>query len=91
MWQTKTTIPFLSLTPTYAVTNVIGFKQPFAIAATPDSKKVYVTNLRNNSVAIINATNQVTSFSIGRGPYGVAVTPDGTELYVIALKTTMSL
>ena len=57
---------------------------PYGIAVSPDGTKVYVTNLGNNKVSVIDtATNTViTNVPVGSIPIGVAVTPDGSKVYV---------
>src|SRR5271157_3888426 len=49
------------------------------VVVTPDGTKVYVANVGNNNVSVIDtATNKVTASVDGlNGPYGVAVTLDG--------------
>jgi YVTN family beta-propeller protein len=54
------------------------------VAATPNGKKLYVTNPSNNTVSIVDTTTKkVTSkVDVGWKPCGVVVTPDGTKVYV---------
>ena len=55
------------------------------IGVSPDGSKVYVTNIGDNIVSVINtATNTVVGMPIPVGgfPTGVAVTPDGRKVYV---------
>lgn len=57
---------------------------PYGVAVTPDGSKVYVTNLNDNAVSVIDtAMNKViTTISVGPNPLAVAVTPDGSKVYV---------
>src|SRR5262249_46323987 len=56
---------------------------PTAVAASPDSSKVYVTNSGANTVSVIDtATNTViNTITVGFGPFGLAVTPNGKEVF----------
>ena len=57
--------------------------EPFGVAVTPDGSKVYVTNVRDNTVSVIDTTtNTVIGFPIpvGGNPVGAAVTPDGSRV-----------
>ncbi|HEY3361485.1 MAG TPA: TIR domain-containing protein [Methanosarcina sp.] len=58
---------------------------PTEVAVTPDSKKVYVSNLASNTVSVIDtATNTVSAtVPVGSSPYGIEVAPDGTRTYVV--------
>ncbi len=58
--------------------------EPMCVALTPDDKKAYVTNMRSNTVSVINAqTFQVIkTIPVESEPFGCAVTPDGKKLYV---------
>src|SRR6202007_1264327 len=58
---------------------------PRGVAVTPDGSKVYVTNLGDNTVSVIDtATNTVTGSTIpvGDNAEGVVITPDGSRVYV---------
>src|SRR5580693_8097709 len=72
-------------TTTFSVTATIGVGgKPEGVAVDPDTGTVYVTNLKNNNVSVIDeATNQVTTtigVGVGAGagadPAGAAVDPD---------------
>jgi YVTN family beta-propeller protein len=75
--QTPRLFEFHSHTP--AVAAQAG---PSANAVT--STLVYITDLDNSTVSVIDtATNTVTTtIPVGTGPSGVAVTPDGATVYV---------
>jgi YVTN family beta-propeller protein len=62
---------------------------PDGVVASPDGKKVYVTNRNSNSISVIDtATNNVTAtVKVGEEPWGVAVSPDGKKVYVTNLKS----
>jgi YVTN family beta-propeller protein len=58
---------------------------PYAIALTPDGSRVYVSNLADNKMSVVNtATNAVTDIPMGSyyGPKGIAMSPDGSKVYV---------
>jgi YVTN family beta-propeller protein len=57
---------------------------PFAVAAHPDSSKVYVTDSDNSTVTVIDTASQNISqtVTVGTSPKGIAVHPDGTRVYV---------
>lgn len=59
---------------------------PIEIVATPDGRKLYVTN-RNGTVSVIDtATNSIKTTIFlpgGAGPQGIAITPDGLRAFVV--------
>jgi YVTN family beta-propeller protein len=57
---------------------------PVGVAVDAAAHTVYVTNLGDNTVSVINeATNTVTgTIPVGSGPYGVAVDPAARTVYV---------
>ncbi|WPV01635.1 beta-propeller fold lactonase family protein [Mucilaginibacter sp. cycad4] len=53
------------------------------VVATPNGKKVYVTDHYSNTVSVINtASNTVSSTIEVNSSYGIAVNPDGSRVYV---------
>jgi gliding motility-associated-like protein len=57
--------------------------KPAGIVATPDSKRVYITNSYSNQVSVVNVETQaVSSITVGNSPYGIAISPDGKTVYV---------
>lgn len=56
----------------------------FETKACTGGPALYVTNVRGNSVSVIDiATNEVTkTISVGRSPRGIAFSPDGATAYV---------
>lgn len=58
---------------------------PGGIAVSPDSKKVYVSNNGDNTVSVIDTSdnNSVTSVNVGFSPSGITVSPDGSKVYVV--------
>ena len=52
-------------------------------AASPDGKRIYVSNGRGGTVSVIDvATDSVTAtIPVGQRPWGIALTPDGRKLY----------
>ena len=60
-------------------------EEPSGVAVSPDGGTVYVTNFQDDSISVIDTTdNSVSSTirSVGDGPYGIAVAPSGDYLYV---------
>jgi phospholipase C len=57
---------------------------PYGIAATPDKRKLYVTNAGESSVSVISPwSNTVrSSVRVGLYPHGIAISPDGRLAYV---------
>ncbi|WP_314251654.1 YncE family protein [Streptomyces kutzneri] len=55
-------------------------------AAVPPGTYVYVSNLNNDNVSVIDTvTSTVTAtIPVGDGPQGVAATPNGTRVYVVS-------
>jgi YVTN family beta-propeller protein/VCBS repeat-containing protein len=60
-------------------------RNPTEIALSPDRTKMYVTNLVDGTISVIDlstATPTVTSIFVGLHPISTAVSPDGGRLYV---------
>lgn len=57
----------------------------YDIAFSPDGKKIYATNSRNNTTSVIDATTNkiIAAVSVGDYPTDIAVSPDGNKVYVI--------
>jgi YVTN family beta-propeller protein len=58
---------------------------PYGIAASPDGKRIYTTNILDASVSVIDtATNAVVGapITVGGTPEGLAVSPDARFVYV---------
>lgn len=57
----------------------------YNIAFSPDGKKIYATNNRNNTTSVIDATTNkiIASVPVGDYPTDIAVSPDGNQVYVI--------
>jgi DNA-binding beta-propeller fold protein YncE len=76
---------------TLAVTPLSGsFNQPYHIAANPNTGKVYVTNLGNHTVTVIDGTtvSSVVNLNVldpSTQPYGVAVDETRELIYVAAV------
>src|SRR5271166_4269034 len=70
------------------ITTIRVGKRPFAVAASPDGSKVFVTNdssnLHPDTMSVIDtATNTVTAtIPVGVTPVSLAVSPDGRKLYL---------
>lgn len=58
--------------------------EPRSIAITPDSAKVYVTNMASGNVSVINSLSGavIATIPVGKEPFGCALTPNGARLYV---------
>lgn len=82
-------------TASNTVSTTIGFPAgsvPFAVAMTPDLKKVYVTSMDSTStcgpstgVYIVDTATQALEanpITVGCEPTGIAITPDGLHAYV---------
>src|SRR3989337_4514451 len=65
------------------------FSEPQAAVPTPDNSKVYVTNLRRDSVSVIDVLTDrvITEIPVGRAPSAIAITPDGSKAYVSNIGT----
>src|SRR3989304_3602525 len=65
------------------------FSEPQVAVATPDYSKVYVTNLRRDSVSVIDVLTDrvITEIPVGRAPSAIAITPDGSKAYVSNIGT----
>jgi YVTN family beta-propeller protein len=60
-------------------------KEPRCVAITPDDKMVFVTNMIDGTVSVIDADRPWfcrKTIRVGTEPFGCAVTPDGRKLYV---------
>ena len=60
-------------------------KEPRCVAITPNDKKVFVTNMVDGTVSVIDADRPWfcrKTIRVGTEPFGCAVTPDGRKLYV---------
>lgn len=66
---------------------------PFGVAITPDGSKVYVSNVSNGVVEIVDvATNTIDPASpipVNSGPFDLAITPNGQRLYVVCTGSAM--
>ncbi|WP_319436181.1 beta-propeller fold lactonase family protein [Mycobacterium sp. RTGN5] len=73
-------VPVLPSPPPTATATVPVGNDPSEVALSPDGSKLYVTNLNDNTVSVIDtATNRVTAtIPVGKAPEGVAVSPNGT-------------
>jgi YVTN family beta-propeller protein len=75
--------PTVKVAPHVIATIAVG-DSPFRVAASPDGADVYVTNLGDGTVSVIDtATNTVASTTAVSGPLDVAVSPDGATAYVV--------
>jgi DNA-binding beta-propeller fold protein YncE len=69
-------------------------KEPRCVAITPDDEKVFVTNMIDGTVSVIDADRPWfcrKTIRVGTEPFGCAVTPDGRKLYVGNRLVTASL
>jgi YVTN family beta-propeller protein len=75
---------FVTLDNARPTATTIPTLQPYGVAVTPDGTKVYVANVSNQTVSVIDtATNTVpATIIVGLGPTGVAVSQDGSKVYV---------
>jgi len=68
---------FLAVIPT-------GQQHSHMISFTPDRRRVYVPNIRSNSLTLVDVAERrvLEQVLVGKGPEGVAVHPSGAFLYV---------
>ncbi len=73
---------------TVTVTTIPGFKTPYALAINADGSTLYVTNLGDNSVSVINTATKATTKTITdvKNPAAVAISADSKTLYVTDAK-----
>jgi YVTN family beta-propeller protein len=59
-------------------------QEPGCLAITPDDKKVFVTNMVDGTVTVIDQKKRkrIGTIKVGTEPFGCAVTPGGNKLYV---------
>jgi YVTN family beta-propeller protein len=59
-------------------------QEPRCLAITPDDKKVFVTNMVDGTVSVIDQKKRklIGTIKVGTEPFGCAVTPGGNKLYV---------
>jgi len=59
-------------------------QEPWAVAVTPDGKKVFVADMNSDSVGVYDAAShkRLADVGVGRLPCSIAVTPDGSEVWV---------
>jgi len=79
------TVTVIDVTGNAVVTTVPVGTQPYAVLASPDGSKIYVSDEYANTVLVMNAaTNMViATLPVGTAPSGLAISPDGTQLYVV--------
>jgi len=70
---------FLAVIPT-------GQQHSHMISFTPDRRRLYVPNIRSNSLTLVDVASRkiVQHVLVGKGPEGVAVHPSGAFIYVAA-------
>jgi YVTN family beta-propeller protein len=70
-------------TSVYTYANVPVGNDPYAIAFSPATLELYVTNVGSANVTVIDANgHQWGSISVGNQPHGIAYDPKTTQLYV---------
>lgn len=80
----NTNISVINTATNILMAPIIVGPSTYDIAFTPDGKKIYAANSRNNTIYVIDAaTNKVTAnVPVGDSPYEVVVTQDGKKAYV---------
>ena len=81
--RTIAAVAVLDTTTNSVVATVPVQTRPFALAVTPDGRKVYVPNHDSGTVSVIDtATNEVTAdIRVAPNPHWVAISPDGSRFY----------
>ncbi|MBI4547143.1 MAG: beta-propeller fold lactonase family protein [Ignavibacteriae bacterium] len=65
-------------------------QEPLAVDITPDNSRLYVANLRSNSVSVIRTSDRsilTTIENVGVEPHGIKVSGDGNYVYVSCRNT----
>lgn len=59
-------------------------RSPYGVSISPNGTRIYVSNILDKSVSVINSvTNEVVAtIPVGDHPYGISVSPDGRLVYV---------
>jgi YVTN family beta-propeller protein len=59
-------------------------EHPFAVAFSPDGRRILALNVLSNDVSVIDTSSQkvIATIAVGRAPYGVAFSDDGERAYV---------
>lgn len=67
-----------------ATITLTGASIPYGLAVSPDSTKLYCTDIGNNYLHVIDASTntQITSVAVGTYPNSATVSPDGSKVYV---------
>ena len=62
----------------------LGVSGTFAIAPSPDDRKLYLTAHAEGALLVVDAVNGILhkKLAIGRNPRAIAFSPDGTQAYV---------
>ena len=70
--------------PTYRVTAAVPAKNPMGVAVDPGTHTVYVTNISDNTVSVIDGSTRTVTAAVpvGKHPRGVAVDPGTHTAYV---------
>jgi len=76
-----------TITNTVVGTIPNGGVSPVGVAVSLDGKRVYTSNVHDNTVSVIDAANRkvITKIPVAVSPNGIAISPDGTRLYVASL------
>ena len=76
---TTSALPFLKVVSTFKVGNI-----PYLFAYDPDNKMIYLTELADNTVSVINDSSNtvIGTINVGVRPTGIAYDPVNKEIYV---------
>jgi len=82
--QTRSETPSTTSSPSPEPAARAPFLGPFDVVASPDGKTIYVACADAKQIAVVDATSDKVSRSIGMPaePTGLVLSPDGTTLYV---------
>ncbi len=75
------------------ISNGIGLNLPYFSAISPNGQFLWIPNYDNNTISIINTSDNSLAYLIGEGlllnePWSCAITPDGAYAWIVNYPTT---